>query len=120
MELALNTDVAIQLAKVIGIYGGSVVAVGQAYKKLNSIFLELSKKRRKLNSENLKLAAADAKEAQKLSIELAKGLGFESLKELDDSVKDIEESSKLLMAHYRRIDKVAQFVKQKKAKFPLQ
>lgn len=57
-------------------------------------------------------------EAQKLSNELAKGLGFQSIQKLDEHTKDIEESSKLLMAHYRRVKKIAKFVESGKASFP--
>lgn len=118
IELALNAEVATQFAKVIGIYLGSIIAVSQAYKKLYSIYAELSSKRKKLKLESLKLDVSEAKEAQKLCKELAKGLGFESLEKLDEQTKDLEESSKLLMAHYRRVDKVAKFVQSGKASFP--
>ncbi|GHF91574.1 hypothetical protein [Thalassotalea marina] len=118
LDLALNVDVALQFAKVLGIYLGAPLAVAQTYKKLYAIFSDLAEKRKKLKLSTLKLDKAQAVEAQKLSNELAKGLGFQSIQKLDEHTKDTEESSKLLMAHYRRVKKIAKFVESGKASFP--
>lgn len=118
LDLALNPDVAAQFAKVLSIYLGSIVATAGVYKSLYKIYADLSTIRRKLGSSTFKLQAEDALKAQKLNTELAKGLGFESLEELDKHTKDTEESSKLLMAHYRRMEKMAKFVRAGKASFP--
>lgn len=118
IELALNSEVALQFAKVLGIYLSGIVATAQAYKSLYKIYADLAETRKKLGSATFKLQSQDAIIAQKLNQELAKGLGFESLEDLDAHTKDIEESSKLLMAHYRRIQKIAKFVKAGKASFP--
>ena len=118
IELALDPEVATQFAKVLGIYLAGIVATAKTYKSLYKIYAELSERRRTLASKQLKLKAEDALRAQKLNSELAKGLGFASLEELDKHTKDTEESSKLLMAHYRRMDKMAKFVKSGKASFP--
>ena len=121
LDLGLNPEVALQFAKVMGIFisgAGGVVSVAEVYKKLYKIYADLSKTRKKLGSTTLKLQAQEVLTAQKLNSELAKGLGFKSLADLDSHTKDVEESSKLLMAHYRRMQKMAKFVKSGKASFP--
>ena len=118
LDLVLNPEVASQFAKILGIYIGSTVAAAEAYKRLYKIYSDLSATRKKLQSTTLKLNAQNTVVAQNLNNELAKGLGFESLADLDAHTKDIEESSKLLMAHYRRMEKMAKFVKSGKASFP--
>ena len=118
IDLALNPDVAMQFAKVLGIYLGIPIAIAETYKRLHKIYSDLNIKRKKTKNMSLKLDQAQVKYANQLNIELAKGLGFKSLAELDKHTKDTEESSKLLMAHYRRIKKVAKFVQDGKASFP--
>lgn len=118
IDLALNPEVAKQFATVLAIYLGAPVAVAEAYKRLHGIYLRLNERRKKARIMSLKLDAAEVKAAQKLNEELAKGLGFNSLQELDKHTKDTEETSKLLLAHYRRVTKIAKFVQKGKAFFP--
>jgi hypothetical protein len=123
IELALNPDVAMQVAKSIGIYMAAVTSSGAtialSYKKLHEIYIDLKNRRVKQRNNALKLEKARIAEVNKLNEELAKGLGFNSLTDLDKYTQDIEETSKLLMAHYRRINKMAGFVDANKARFPL-
>lgn len=123
LELALNPDVALQVAKSVGIYLATMAStcggLYVSYQKLHKIYIDLKNRRIKEKNNNLKLEKEMIALVNKLNDELAKGLGFSSLSELDKHTKDIEESSKLLMAHYRRIDKMAKFVKAEKASFPL-
>lgn len=118
LELALNPDVAVQFAKVLGVYLSAPVAVAAAYKKLHKIYTDLGQLRKKTQLSTLKLDNEQYVEAQSLAENLAKGLGFNSFKDLEDNTKDSEESAKLIMAHYRRIRKVAKFVVAGKATFP--
>lgn len=118
MDLALNPEVALQFAKVIGIYLGTPVAVGETYKRLHKIYTDLDKRRKETKITSLKLQRTEIAEANKLTNELAKGLGFESLEQLDSYTKDPEESARLLMAHCRRIKKIAKFAQSDKAFFP--
>lgn len=118
IDLALNPEVATQFAKVLGIYLGGAAATAETYKRLYKIYADLSTIRKKRQSTTFKLSAQDAVTAKELNEELAKGLGFESLADLDKHTKDVEESSKLLMAQYRRMEKMAKFVRSGKASFP--
>jgi hypothetical protein len=123
IELALNPDVALQVAKSVGIYIATMASTGGglyvSYQKLHKIFIDLKNKRIKERNNSLKLEIVQIATVNKHNNELAKGLGFNSLADLDKHTKDIEESSKLLMAHYRRIERMSKFVKSKKATFPL-
>jgi len=118
LELALNPEVATQFATVLGVFLGSIVTTAETYKRLHKIYSDLSKTRKKLGVATFKLNAEEAIKAQELTKSLANGLGFESLEELDKHTKDAEESSKLIMAHYRRMNKMAKFVESGKASFP--
>ena len=118
IELTLNLEVATQFAKVLAIYLGSAAGVAEIYRRLYKIYADLSATRKSLKSKTFKLNAEDALRAQKLNQELAKGLGYESLADLDAHTNSVEESSKLLMAHYRRMEKMAKFVRAGKASFP--
>ena len=118
MDLALNPEAAVQFAKVMSIFLGSIGSTALTYKKLHDIYLDLGRKRKKKRNDSLKLDAEEVTVAQKLNNELAKGLGFESLSSLDEYTKDTEVSSKLLLAHYRRMKKTAEFVKRGKVEFP--
>lgn len=53
-----------------------------------------------------------------MSEELAKHLGFQSLKELQDKTADPEVTLKVLMAHYRRLRTLGDFVESGKVKLP--
>ncbi|WP_051901466.1 hypothetical protein [Methylotenera sp. L2L1] len=123
IELALNPDVALQVAKSMGIYIATMASTGGglyvSYQKLHKIYIDLKNRRIKEKNNILKLEKDQIALVNKLNDELAKGLGFNSLAELDKHTKDIEESSKLIMAHYRRIEKMAKYVNAKKASFPL-
>lgn len=123
IELSLNPDVAMQVATSLGIYLTATTSIGASllfsYKKLHKIFIDLQNSRIKQKNNALKLEKDKIAAVNKLNEELAKGLGFNSLADLDKHTQDLEETSKLLMAHYRRINKMASFVKANKAKFPL-
>ncbi|CAC9463177.1 hypothetical protein BSPLISOX_2512 [uncultured Gammaproteobacteria bacterium] len=119
LELALNPDVADQFAKVLGIYLGAPVAATAIYNRLHKIFSDLKKRREEDKLASLKLCLEETKVAQKLCDELSKGLGFQSIESLNKYTKDVEESSKLMLAHYRRITKIAKFIQNGKASFPI-
>lgn len=118
IDLALNVEVAMQFAKILGIYLSVPAIALAAYKELYKIYSRLNKLRKEKRNNSLKLDSQEILIAQKLNDELAKGLGFESLADLNSHTKDTEETSKLLMAHCRRIKKIANFVQEGKAEFP--
>lgn len=120
LDLILNIDVAIQFAKSLAVYLSAPIAAAETYKRLHKIYIDLDKRRAEAKLQSLKLETAQAKAAEVLTKQLAKGIGFNSLDDLNKYTKDEEETARLLMAHHRRITRIAQFVKSGKASFPIQ
>ncbi|MHA3084494.1 hypothetical protein ACX1NX_15315 [Acinetobacter sp. ANC 5383] len=91
-----------------------------AYKKLYKIFIDLHHLRKEKKNMSLKLDLEHIKMVNQLNNELAKGLGYKNLNQLIliKNTNDVEETSKLLMAYYRRMNKMAEFVRKGKAGFP--
>jgi len=118
IDLLLNPDVALQVAKSIGILLGTGVTAAATYKKINKIFLNINKQRREAKIADLKLSQSEVKELNKLSEQLAKSMGFNSLVKLNERTEDPEVSARMLSAHYRRMTIMSEFVKEGKVKFP--
>lgn len=118
IELYLNIEVAIEVAKAMPIFLSSTATVVIAYKKLYKIFIDLHRLRKEKKNMSLKLDLEHVKTVNQLNNELAKGLGYTNLNQLIKNTNDVEETSKLLMAHYRRMNKMAEFVRKGKADFP--
>lgn len=120
IELILNYEVAVKIAESVTVFLGCFNESYSAYKNLKEIFRNLELRRKEKRNSLLKIEREEIKEVRKLNEELAKGLGYSSLPELYEKVEDPEEVSKLLMAHYRRMKAMSQFVKSGKADFPLE
>lgn len=118
IELYLNIDVAVEVAKAMTIFLTSTASVVVAYRHLYKIFIDLHRLRKEKRNASLKLDVEQIKIVNQLNNELAKGLGYTNLNQLEENTNDIEETSKLLMAHYRRMNKMAKFVRSGKADFP--
>jgi len=118
LDLLLNPDVALKVAKSIGILLGAGVTAAATYKQINKIFISINKQRRKAKIDNLKLSQSETKELNRLSEQLAKSMGFGSVSKLNERTKDPEISARLLSAHYRRMSIMAEFADQGKVKFP--
>ena len=118
IELYLNYEVALEIAKAMTIFLTSTATVTLAYKKLYKIFIDLHHLRKEKRNTSLSLDIEQVKLVNQLNNELAKGLGYSNLNKLNENTKDIEETSKLLMAHYRRMNKMADYVRKGKADFP--
>ncbi|MDY6462950.1 hypothetical protein, partial [Acinetobacter faecalis] len=112
IELILNYEVAINIALSIAAFIKGLTATAETYNKLHSIFIELGRKRKEKQNHLLKLDVETIKHVRKLNEELAKGLGFNSLKDMYDNFGDEEEVSKLLLAHYRRMKGMSKLVKE--------
>ncbi|MCO8045209.1 hypothetical protein NI467_07595 [Acinetobacter bohemicus] len=120
IELILNYEVAKKIAESVNIFLALFNESYSAYKNLKEIYSNLSKRRKEKHDSSLKLAANEIREVRKLNEELAKSLGYANLTDLSQKVGDPEEVSKLLLAHYRRMKAMSQFVQENKADFPLE
>ncbi len=118
IDLALNPDVAMQIAKSVGIYLCASVGAGSTYRKINSILAKINEERARARNAQLKLARAEAIELAKLTQELAKSWDFNSVNQLTHRTGDAEVATRLLMAHYRRMKILGDYVLKGKARFP--
>jgi len=118
IDLLINPDVALQVAKSVGILLGTGVTAGEAFKRIDRARLDIAKRRRQQNRDYAALAASEAKELNSLSEELAKHVGFQSLQELQGKTEDPEVTLKVLMAHYRRLRTLGDFVESGKVVLP--
>jgi hypothetical protein len=116
----------------LGLLVPSAIAIGSgidAFIKsaggLNNLYTEIHRglKERKLmqidlKQKELELAQNQMDFAIKASEQLARGLGFENLNELNKQTGNPVASLKILLSYYRRIKILAEYVVKGKAKFP--
>ena len=119
IDLLMNPDVALQIAKSLGILIGAGVAAMEAFKRIDKSRLDMARNRRKNQVEMFKFSVAEAKYLNQMSEEIAKNLGFENLDKLNARTKSPEVTLKLLLAHQRRMNKMVEYVASGKAKLPL-
>ena len=120
IELILNYEVAKRIAEAITIFLALCNEGYSSYRMLKEIYGKLGKKRKEARNSSLTLIREEIEQVRKLNEELALSLGYKNLEDLYTKFENPEEVSKLLMAHYRRMKAMAQFVQQNKADFPLE
>lgn len=118
LDIVLNADVAIQVAKSVGILAGSSVAAAKAYAKVMRYIAEVSVERKRAHLQEIRLTQAQHKTFMSMCEDMAKFLGFKNVKELHERTGNPEVSLKLLAAHYRRTDQLVEFVKEGKVSLP--
>lgn len=118
IDILLNPDVALQVAKSVGILLGAGVAAVEAIKRIDKARLDIARQRREQDREFAVLNAGEAKTLNEMSEEIAKHLGFESLKKLQQRTKNPEVTLKILMAHYRRLKILGDYVESGKVSLP--
>lgn len=119
MEILLNPDVALQVAKSVSILLGIGVAGIEAYKRVYKAFLEMNKDKNKQQAEITKYSVSEAKALSSMSETIAKDMGFNSVAELNKRTKNPEVTLKLLMAHHRRLTILGEFVRKGKVSLPI-
>jgi hypothetical protein len=118
IDLLINPDVALKVAQSVGILLGAGVTAVEAFKQIDKARLDIGRRRRQQNREYASLAASEAKELNNMSEELAKHLGFHNLEELQKKTGDPEVTLKVLMAHYRRLRTLGDYVESGKVVLP--
>jgi hypothetical protein len=118
IDILLNPDVALQVAKSVGILLGLGVTAVEAIKRIDKARLEMAYQRRKMRGEFAVLSVAEAKALNEMSEEVAKHLGFGSLASLNNRTKNPEVTLKLLLAHHRRLQILSEYVKSGKITLP--
>lgn len=118
IDILLNPDVALQVAKAVGILLGAGVAAAKAIKEIDKIRLDIALQRRQQWKEFAELTAEETKALNEMSEELAKNLGFGSLQKLQQRTKNPEVTLKVLLAHYRRLKVLGDYVNSGKVALP--
>ena len=119
LDLFLNVDVAIQVAKSVGILLTTAGSAALTYKKIYTILASIKIEREKAKLQQLQLTQSQGKVVMDLCNDMAKFLGFKNVKELHQFTGNPETSMKLLAAHYRRTKILTEFVKNGKAALPV-
>lgn len=119
LDLLLNANVAGQVAVAVTTLAGAGTAALAAYKKAYQLILRINAERRNAQVAKMTAAAAQVKAMNAMCVELAKNLGFKSLKELHEHTGDPEVSLKLLMAHHRRLSVLVAYAAEGKATLTL-
>lgn len=118
LDVFLNPDVAIQVAKSVGILAGSAVAAAKAYTTSMKYLAQVAIDRKRAQLQLMQLTQAQHKAVMSMCEDMAKFLGFKNVKELHQHTGNPEVSLKLLAAHYRRTSQLVAFVMEGKVKLP--
>lgn len=118
LDLFLNADVAIQVAKSIAALAGAGVAATKAYAVIKKTLSQIKVEREKAKLQELQLTQAQHKTLMGMCETMAKFLGFKNLKELHAKTESPEVSLKLLSAHYRRSSVLLEYVQTGKIELP--
>jgi hypothetical protein len=119
LDLVLNVDVAYHLAAGVSTLAAAGYGAVATYKKAYQLILSINEARRKYRVDGMKADATQMKMINLLCVELAKNLGFKSLKELHEYTGDPEISMKLLMSHHRKMDTLLKYDEKGKASLSL-
>jgi hypothetical protein len=120
LDLLLDIDVAIKVAKSVAVFSGSAVSAILAYKQIQKYLGDINIDRKRHQLQQLQITEAQAKAFTSMSVEMAKFLGFKSLKELQDRTGNPEVTLKLLLAHFRRMSTLVEYQEKGKAELPVE
>lgn len=119
LDLLLNPDVAVQVAKSVGIYLGTLGSAAFTYKQIQKHLMEVSRKRAENRAAIVEIERREQRTYLAMCDDIAKHLGFSNTADLHRRTNNPEVSLKLLLAHYRRIEILSEFVQSGKAQLPL-
>ncbi|MCP4635747.1 MAG: hypothetical protein GY848_04650 [Methyloversatilis sp.] len=118
IELALNPDVAVQVAKAVAAIATSSAVAAKSYAVATKALGQIKVEREKAKLSELKLTREQDVELMKLCEQHAKFLGFKSVKSLNEQTGNSEVTLRLLLAHHRRLRTLAEFAEEGKASLP--
>ena len=110
LDVLLNPEVAIQVAKSVGILAGSAVAAAKAYTSTMKYLSQVAVDRKRAQLQAMQITRDQHKTLVLMCEDMAKFLGFKSVKELHQHTGSPEVSLKLLAAHYRKTSQIVEFV----------
>ena len=118
LDLFLNADVAIQIAKSVTALSGAGVVAVKSYATIRKTLSQISVERERAKLQTFQISAQQQKTLMGMCEDLAKHLGFKNVKELHQRTGDPEVSLKLLSAHNRRTKVLLEYVEEGKAALP--
>ena len=118
IDLVLNLEAAVTLAKSIATIAGSMALTAAAYTKAMKLIAQISANRQAARLREMQLTQQQIKAVRGCCDELAKAMGFKSLNELHQRTGNPEVSLKLMGAHYRRMKILLNFSQKQKAILP--
>ncbi len=118
MDILLQPDVAVQIARSVMIVLSMGVLGLEAVKRLDKSRLDIAKQRAQRDVEEEQLRVEEIKALNRMAEELARTMGFGSLEVLQARTNDPELTVKLLLAHYRRLRELADYVQSGKVSLP--
>lgn len=110
LDLSLNLDVAFQVAKSVSALAGSAVVAAKSYAAAARALTSVKTDREKAKLENLKLTAEQDAVLMKHCESLAKSLGFNSVKMLNEHTGRPGVTLRLLLAHSRRLRELGKYI----------
>lgn len=119
LDLALNHDVALQVAKAVSALAGSAVVAAKSYAVATKALTGVKTAREKAKLANMKLTAEQDATLMKLCESHAKFLGFQSVKALNKQTGSPEVTLRLLLAHQRRLRELGKYIEEGKVRLPL-
>ncbi len=118
LDLLLNPEIALQISKSVAIYLGVLFTAAKTYSKIYKILGEINKERKQQQSDDYKLTKNQLRELMELSNDIAMHVGFENVEAMDAHTKNPEITLKLLLAHYRRLKIIGNYITEGKVKLP--
>jgi hypothetical protein len=120
IDLIANMDVAVKVAKAVSFYSTTAIAAMTTYKKARVYWLSLDLKAEKDRLRISELKRKRVKANIEMLDDLAKHVGFESTPQLMERTQDADIALGLMLAHFRRVEHLANYVEEGKAQLPLQ
>jgi hypothetical protein len=118
LDLALNLDVALQVAKAVAVLATSAAIAAKSYAVANRALASIKTERAKANLANVKLTVEQSHILMKLCEAHAKFLGFKSVSALNRLTGSPEVTLRLLLAHHRRLEELGKHVEEGKLTLP--
>lgn len=119
IDLLLHLHPAIKIAGAVATIATSAAATVKAYAAIQDCLYKISARSKRARIESIQLTRQEISELQALNQELAQAMGFNGITELEGRTKSVHVTAKLLSAQYRRLKKLAEFVRKGKAKLPI-
>lgn len=118
LDLFLNADVAVQVARSVAALAVAGVTATKAYALIKKTLSQIKVDREKARLQALQLTASQHQTLMDMCETMAKFLGFKNIKDLHARTGSPEVSLKLLSAHYRRTSVLLEFIESGKVELP--